>query len=451
MKAHILDDIKGDALLQGDRKKILMANVPLDGHFGPLTGIAVYLRELGHDVRWYSPDTYEKKIRSLGIPVFPFRKAFNVGRSDLHELFPGRDKRKSKVHKLKFDIINVFILRGEEYYEDIREIQKSFPFDVMISDCSFSGIPFVTDKLKVPVISAGVFPLMETSRDLPPYGLGETPALTRLGKWKQSLQRKLADKLIFGEPNELMQRIMDRHGIDTGGANVFDLLIRKSAFFLQSGTPGFEYHRSDLGKNIRFIGPLLPFAKQEKGARWYHPKMAAYSKVVLVTQGTVEKDASKLLIPTLEAFKDSRYLVIVTTGYSQTKELRARYPQDNIIIEDFIPFSEIMPYASVYVTNGGYGGVMLGIRHKLPMVVAGVHEGKNEINARVGYFRLGINLKTETPTPQAIRESVVKVCNDDTYIRHIEKLSAEFDLYQPNELFMHYLRQLPAFNTVSHP
>ena len=29
----------------------------------------------------------------------------------------------------------------------------------------------------------------------------------------------------------------------------------------------------------------------------------------------------------------------------------------------------------------GYGGVMLGIENQLPLVVAGLHEGKNEINA----------------------------------------------------------------------
>jgi UDP:flavonoid glycosyltransferase YjiC (YdhE family) len=48
-----------------------------------------------------------------------------------------------------------------------------------------------------------------------------------------------------------------------------------------------------------------------------------------------------------------------------------------------------MPYADVYVTNGGYGGTLLSIQNQLPMVVAGVHEGKNEINARVGYFQTG--------------------------------------------------------------
>ncbi len=56
-----------------------------------------------------------------------------------------------------------------------------------------------------------------------------------------------------------------------------------------------------------------------------------------------------------------------------------------------------MPYADVYVTNGGMGGVTLSIQNNLPMVTAGVHEAKNEICARVGYFNLGMNLKPRDP------------------------------------------------------
>ena len=34
--------------------KFLFASLPADGHFNPLTGIAVHLRDRGHDVRWYA-------------------------------------------------------------------------------------------------------------------------------------------------------------------------------------------------------------------------------------------------------------------------------------------------------------------------------------------------------------------------------------------------------------
>ncbi|MEI9809634.1 MAG: hypothetical protein WDO16_18215 [Bacteroidota bacterium] len=53
-------------------KKILFATFPADGHFNPLTGLAVHLKELGCDVRWYTSVKYEDKLQRLNIPPLPF-------------------------------------------------------------------------------------------------------------------------------------------------------------------------------------------------------------------------------------------------------------------------------------------------------------------------------------------------------------------------------------------
>jgi UDP:flavonoid glycosyltransferase YjiC (YdhE family) len=101
-----------------------------------------------------------------------------------------------------------------------------------------------------------------------------------------------------------------------------------------------------------------------------------------------------------------------------------------------------MPYADAYITNGGYGGVMLGIENQLPLVVAGVHEGKNEINARVGYFKLGVNLKTEWPKPQQVRKAVEEVLENKMYKENVVKLGKEFSGYDPKELSSYYIKEI---------
>ena len=424
--------------------KILFANFPADGHFNPLTGLALHLKSIGYDVRWYTSVTYADKIKKLDIPFFPLKRALDIS-GDINEVFPERKKQKGTVGKLSFDIINAFILRAPEYYEDLKEIYQSFPFDMMIADVAFTAVPFVKELMNVPVIAVGVLPIPETSKDLPPTGLGMTPSSSFFGKTKQSLLRFIADKVLFKKPNEVLFKLLADYGITPDG-NLFDTNVRKATLLLQSGTPGFEYYRSDLSKNVRFVGPLLPYTKK-KTTNWFNDKLLNYEKVILVTQGTIETDINKLLVPTLEAFKNSKYLVVATTGGNGTKALRAKYHQDNIIVEDFIPFGDVMPYADVYITNGGYGGVMLGIQNKLPLVVAGVHEGKNEINARVGYFRLGVNLKTEKPTPQQVYNAVLKVFNDKSFEENVLELSKEFSEYNPEKLCAQYVSELLGVNT----
>ena len=430
----IPQDIKAGA-------KILFAAFPGDGHFNPLTGLAVHLKNQGYDVRFYTASAYRDKVERMKIPYYPFVRARELDVDKIDETFPDTKNHKSKVAKLNHDIINVFIKQGPEYYNDLIEVRQKFPFELLVADILFTGIPFVRDLMKVPVIGVGIVPVTSTSRDLPPSGMGMTPSYSFLGNIKQGFLRWTAKNILFATSNKVMKEVLGSYGIEVKADNVFDLMTTKCNLILQTGTPGFEYKRSDLDPKYKFVGPLLPYTTKKATERWYNEKLSEYKKIVLVTQGTVEKDNSKLLVPTLEALTNSDYLVVVTTGGSKTEELRKQYNSPNVIIEDYIPFDDIMPYADVYVTNGGMGGVQLSIQNKLPMVTAGVHEGKNEICARVGYFKLGVNLKTERPTPEQIRKSVDEVVTHETYRKNVITLSEEFKQYNTMKLAQDYIEQ----------
>lgn len=70
--------------------KILFASMPFDGHFNPLTGVAMHLKAAGHDVRWYAGPSYAMKLERLGIPHFPFQRATEINQDNIGELFPER-------------------------------------------------------------------------------------------------------------------------------------------------------------------------------------------------------------------------------------------------------------------------------------------------------------------------------------------------------------------------
>lgn len=424
-------------------KRILFASVPLDGHFNPLTGLAVHLKSQGYDVRWYTGNTFAEKLEKMEIPHFPFRKATEVTQENLEDVFPERQNYKTQIGKVKFDMINYFIRKAPDYFADLEAIYREFPFDLLICDMLFIASAPVQHKLGVPVVCIGIAPLASTSVDLPPPGLGLTPSIGFFGKNKQAFLRFLTQHVIFREITAVYNRVLGNYGIAPNSRVFIDTQIRRADLYLQSGTPGFDYERSDWPANVRFVGPLLPHRFYRPRPFAHEAKLQHYKKVILVTQGTVERDVEKIIVPTLEAFKDFPYLIIVTTGGSpQTNRLRARYLHKNIVIEPFLDFNLLMPYADVFVTNGGYGGVLLSITHQVPMVTAGLHEAKNEITARVGYFKLGIDLKTETPTPEQIRESVTAVLSDPQYKRNITQFSDEFRRYDTLTLCSRYIAEV---------
>ena len=59
---------------ESKRPKVLFANFPADGHFNPLTSLAVHLSSIGYDVRWYASSGYAGKLKKLQIPHYPLKK-----------------------------------------------------------------------------------------------------------------------------------------------------------------------------------------------------------------------------------------------------------------------------------------------------------------------------------------------------------------------------------------
>jgi MGT family glycosyltransferase len=424
-----------------ETKKILFASTPADGHFSPMTGIAMELKNQGHDVRWYTSKMFEEKLKKLGILHYPFKRALEVNQFTVNEVFPERKKLKAGLAQLKFDLKHFFIYRSPEYFEDIREIKETFPFDVFVCDAAFTAGKLVKEKLHVPSVGVGIVPVMSTSKDLPPYGLGLTPGHSLAGRIKQKMLRFVAKNILFKESSVEYNKILKQYDLPAESIAIFDIPARRSDVFLQSGTPGFEYKRSDMPEKLKFVGPLHAYKDGKKRDFRYNweDKLNQYKKVILISQGTFESDHSKLIIPALEALKNENYLLVVATGYHNTAELKQKYQQDNIVIEDFIDFDFIMPRTDIYLTNGGYGGTLLAIEHGLPMVAAGVNEGKNEICARIGYFKLGIDLKTEKPTSQKIKTAVDKILADPEYKKIVEKLRDEFKQYDTNKLSTDYI------------
>jgi MGT family glycosyltransferase len=429
-----------DPKLKG--KSILFASVPLDGHINPLTGLAKYLQSVGCDVRWYTSNFYANKMEDLEIPFFPFNRAVDINSGNITKVLSERASITDTAEKLDYDMLHVFAKRGHEYLEDIQEIYQSFPFDLMIADCLFTGIPLVRGTMKIPVIAVGVMPLATNSVDLAPYGMALSPAGNTKEKAEYAELHDRVNKVMFKQSIDYFSEVLTSFGITHKKTILLDQLIVQADLHLQIGTPGFEYERSDFGDNIRFIGGLMPYESTKKASPWYNERSKKYKKILLVTQGTVERDTKKLLEPTLEAFRNTDTMVIATTGGFDTARLGKIYAADNIIIEDFIPFDQVMPYADVYITNGGYGGTMLSIKNKLPMVAAGVHEGKSEVCARIGFFNCGINLHTETPTVEALREGVEEVLNNKLYKENVTRLSEEMEHMDSNELCANFISQV---------
>ena len=104
-------------------------------------------------------------------------------------------------------------------------------------------------------------------------------------------------------------------------------------------------------------------------------------------------------------------------------------------------FAALMPLASVFITNGGMGSVFSALMRGVPLVTAGEREGKNDINARLSYRKLSVDLGTERPTSAKLAAAAARALKDPTYRANIDRVRQDLERYDAHAIIADELRR----------
>jgi MGT family glycosyltransferase len=403
----------------------LIVSSPQSGHFNPATAIVKNLVSQGHSVGWYTGSRYQAKVEALGARFYPMKSAPDFDENDINATFPGRMKYNG-VAQLKWDIRNIFIEPTVGQLADLTEIVREFPADVILADPTMLGALYMKEKFGVPLAVYGILPLTLLSPDSPPTGLGLQPGTSTLGHLRDRFLNWMAVQILFKDEQAFYQEVRSRVGLPAQDFFFMDATAHLSDLYLQGTTTAFEYPHDSLPSQVHFVGPLLPQRSNHFTPPVWWDELHSGRPVVLVTQGVIALDYDHLITPAMQALKDEEVLVVVVTGGKPVESLNHRPWPSNVRVERFIPFHEILPHVDVMVTNGGYGGTQFALAHGVPLVAAGISEGKTDICARIAWAGVGINLHTEKPEPAQIREAVRKVLTDPSYKEHAQAIEADY-------------------------
>ena len=218
---------------------------------------------------------------------------------------------------------------------------------------------------------------------------------------------------------------------------------------MQLTVPSFEYPR-DLPSSVQFIGALPIVPKQAPLPSWAH-ELDGSRKVVLVTQGTVANHNFGLLIgPTLAALaNESDLLVVVTAGGRPIDAIPGPIPC-NARLASYLPFEWVLPKVDVLVTNGGYGSVNQAMSFGIPLVTAGRTEDKADVNARVAWSGVGIDLATNEPTPQALRAAIRTVLDKPAHRLRASSIAEEFRAIDTRSEILRIISQVSPVANENH-
>ena len=407
--------------------EILIAALSPVGHIGPLLNVAQGLVQRGDRVTVLTANKHAAKIRAVGATPHPLPVDADFDESRLDADNPGRADT-SGIKRINFDIVRLFVAPMPHQADELAELMAQTRFDAVIVDAGFLGIlPFLLGEraARPPVLVYTTTPLMLSSRDTAPTGMGLPPSSTRLGRIRNRALTVVSQKVLLRQSQSAANHLLHRMSSRPLPTFILDAGLLADRYIVPT-VPEFDYPRSDLAAHVRYVGAVHPARSQGFRLPPWWSELDGERPVVHVTQGTIDNaDLGRLLEPTIEALGGEDVIVVATTGGRDASQLKAVLPL-NTYVAEYIPHDLLLPKVDVMVTNGGYGAVQRALSMGVPLVVAGNTEDKPEVAARVAWSGAGVNLRTGTPTPGAVRAAVREVLNDGRYLRRARELEAAF-------------------------
>ena len=399
--------------------RFLVAATPAAGHVNPGLPIVRALTAAGHDVLVSTGPAFEAAVTAAGARFVPMPAGTWIDAAELDTLFPER-ARLTGARQFRFDLRTFFTAPAGAQAAHLLSLLPGFRPDAVVADTGFVGGGLVAEAAGVPfgVYGISVFPY--ASRDVAPFGSALPPRADLPGRVRNRVLGAALRRYVSGPSVAELNRQRTVVGLPPGRATVLDWNDR-TGLYLQLSPPGFDYPRSDLPTVVHEIGmPEPPVPPGWTPPPWWRD--LAGRRVVVVTQGTVATDPALLLRPALDGLAGLDVLVVALTGGADPASLGPLPP--NARAAAYAPYGPLLRSAGMMVTNGGFGGVQLAVAAGLPLVVAGRTEDKAEVAARVAWSGVGLDLRTQRPTPGMLAAAARQVLASPVLARRSAELAA---------------------------
>jgi MGT family glycosyltransferase len=408
--------------------KILVPSLPATGHLNPLLAISRMLLAEGHDVAFLTGSAFRDRIESSGAKFFALPSSADFDPQNIFAVAPELKSIPPGLEWFRVASERLFVDTLAAQHQGLQQSLQQFPADVIVGDDMFFGLlPMLLGPRaeRPPIVVCGTSFLHWAREDGAPNFLGLPPAITAEQRAEYAAKAQEYDEALDRPVIHAANQVLQTLGNGRISLPLFHSMVEHADACMQLSVPSFEFPR-EMPPTVHFVGtppiipgqvPLPPWADELDGSR----------RIVLVTQGTVANHNFNLLVaPTLAALADEPdVLVIATAGGRPIDAIPGKIPS-NARVASFLPFEWLLPYVSVLVTNGGFGSVNQAMSFGIPLVTAGLTEDKADVNARVKWSGVGVDLATNEPTREALRNAVRTVLDRPAYRLRALQMASEF-------------------------
>jgi UDP:flavonoid glycosyltransferase YjiC (YdhE family) len=379
--------------------RVVVSAPEFPGHAFPAIALARELRSRDHEVVVETAERWRGVVKSLDLGFAAIQQySFHPEPGDGWQL----------------DLVEAATARAEQ----IRELDP----DVVVSDVWEQAPQLSAELAGVPRAILMPVPYPPTAPGAPVDELGLLPPRTAVGRalWKTlgpAIRERIPSRRWLRDARPAVEAVRDRLGLpplerpDDGAVTDGPMIV--------STLPQLEYPRR-WPPGVHVTGPLVfdppgPAVKLPAGD----------DPLVFVASSTgSERDPGLNLIRTaLEALEREPLRVVAAAGRPGRSWLE-RVPGNAVVI-DWVPYSEVIPRASLVIAQGGQGTLARAVAEGVPVLVCPETSDMRGNGARVVWAGAGLMIPRRLLAPGTLRCSVRSLLRESRFAATAREIAAE--------------------------
>lgn len=414
--------------------KIDVISVPFSGHLFPtLTLVKPLLEDSRFQIRVITGFQKKALVERIGF--------------DCLALFPDRPTVMEDIANTPKQA-NLFIMYQQliansrllpEVFDEINRIWNSeVKPDLVIADFVAAPAGMLADRLEIPWITTIPSPVAIESRTTTPAYLGGwRPHQGIFYKWRDAMGRqviRLAKKVGLALVKKNLVTLADFKLYREDGTEA----VYSPYSILALGMKELEF-RDDFPPQLKWVGyRCLSFDRLPQEQKQY---LTTSKKRVFVTCGTHLKWEKERMVELAKILSQEYpdYVFYVTLGDSAGLEHTPRILSENLLIFDYLPYSDVLEQMDFAIHHAGAGILMGCIDHGIPSLILPQDYDQFDNAVRAELFQIGLvsRKKTESEVLRLFNELVSR---EDW--SHLKALAQKSKGYQPTKILYQEIERL---------
>ena len=326
-----------------------------------------------------------------------------------------------------------------EVFDEINRIWNSEGKpDLVIADFVAAPAGMLAERLEIPWITTIPSPVAIESRTTTPAYLGGwKPHQGIFYKWRDALGRqviRLAKKVGFALVKKNLATLADFKLYREDGTEA----VYSPYSILALGMKELEF-RDDFPPQLKWVGyRCLSFDRLPQEQKQY---LTSSKKRVFVTSGTHLKWEKGRMVELAKILSKEYpdYVFYVTLGESSGLEQPPRILSENLLIFDYLPYSDVLDQMDFAIHHAGAGILMGCIEQGIPSLILPQDYDQFDNAVRAELFQIGLvsRKKTESEVLHLFNELVSR---EDW--SHLKALAQKGKAYQPTKILYQEIERL---------